>query len=159
MIRRFQLSDAQATRDVFVAAVQVGAAGRYDAEERGRWLPDPAMPEDWGPWLDRHITFVAEADGIAGFMMLERSGYLNMAYVRPDQMGKGTADALYASILAEARRLHLPRLTVLASRYAQSFFSRHGWRMAPELTDLRGLDPRQGPGENPMNRAMVLDLP
>jgi putative acetyltransferase len=158
MIRRFTVSDAQATRDVFVAAVQIGALGRYDAAERAKWLPDPTMPATWAAWLDGHFTLVAESDGVAGFMMLERSGYLNMAYVRPDQMGKGVADALYAGILTEARALHLPRLTVLASRYAQGFFARHGWRLAPELTDLPGLDPRQGPGDNPMNRAMVLDL-
>lgn len=158
MIRHFRPSDAQATRDVFVAAVQIGAAGRYSAEELAEWMPDPAMPPDWGPWLDRHITLVAEEGAIAGFMMLERSGYLNMAFVRPEAMGKGVADALYAGILAEARALHLPRLTVLASRYAQGFFTRHGWRLAPELTDLPGLDPAQGPDDRPMNRAMALDL-
>lgn len=158
MIRRFRLSDAQATRDVFVAAVQVGAAGRYSPQELADWMPAPAMPADWGPWLDRHITFVAEAGQLTGFMMVEASGYLNMAFVRPEVMGKGIADALYAAILAEARALHLPRMTVLASRYAQSFFGRHGWRMAPELTDLPGLDPAQGPDDNPMNRAMALDL-
>lgn len=159
MIRRFCLADAQPTRDVFVAAVRIGAAGRYSAPELQDWVPDPAMPKDWGTWLDGHITFVSEThDEIDGFMMLERSGYLNMAFVLPDRMGKGTADGLYRAILTQARSLALPRMHVLASRYAQSFFTRHGWRLAPELTGIEGLDPRQGPQDRPLNRVMALDL-
>ncbi|MGV8987391.1 MAG: GNAT family N-acetyltransferase [Cypionkella sp.] len=158
MIRRFRLADDQACRDVFVAAVEVGAAGRYSAEERAGWLKNPAMPTGYAAWLDQHITFVAEDVTINGFMMLEASGYLNMAFVRPDAMGKGVADALYAAVLAEARSLALPRLHVLASRYAQSFFARHGWQLAPEITEIEGLDPRQGPDDTPLNRVMTLTL-
>lgn len=158
MIRRFRLEDASACRDVFVAAVRVGAAGRYTAEELADWVKDPAMPEGYADWLNHHITYVAEDDGIQGFMMLEAQGYLNMAFVRPEVMGKGVADALYAAILAEARALDLPRLHVLASRYAQSFFARHGWRLAPDITGIEGLDPNQGPEDNPLNRVMVLGV-
>lgn len=172
MIRPFRPEDAQPTRDVFVAAVRTGAAGRYSATELVEWLPDPTMPEDWGDWLASHITFVAEGGAeengatcagsadkrITGFMMLERSGYLNMAFVLPSHMGKGTADALYAATLTQAQTLALPRLHVLASRYAQSFFARQGWSLAPELTGIEGLDPRQGPNDTPVNRAMVLPL-
>ncbi len=158
MIRRFRLDDAQACRDVFVAAVRVGASGRYTVQELADWVIDPAMPVGYGDWLNRHTTFVAEKEGIQGFMMLEASGYLNMAFVRPEVMGRGVADALYGAILAEANALDLIRLHVLASRYAQSFFSRHGWRLAPEITGIEGLDPNQGPEDTPLNRVMVLDL-
>ena len=67
-------------------------------------------------------------------------------------------NALYAAILAEARALGLPHLHVLASRCSQGFFLRHGWRMAPELTDIPGLDPRQGPHDNPVNKPMAVAL-
>lgn len=159
MIRRFRPEDAQACRDVFVAAVTRGAAGRYTAAERAAWLKDPAMPPGYGEWLGRHITLVAETRGrITGFMMLEASGYLNMAFVLPEEMGRGLADALYQALLAEARALGLRHLQVLASRYAQGFFARRGWRLAPDLV-LPGLDPAQGPGAQTLNRAMVIDLP
>ena len=130
MIRRFRLENGHPARDVKVAAVKTGASGRYSAEELADWLGDPAMPEGWGAWLHGHISFVDEAAGkITGFMMLERSGYLNMAFALLEQIGRGVADALYAPILAETQALALPRLLVLASRYAQSFFARHGWRV------------------------------
>lgn len=157
MIRRFRPEDAQGCRDVFVAAVQVGVAGRYSPDERAAWLKDPAMPAGYADWLASHITFVAEEGTIQGFMMLEGSGYLNLAFVRPEQMGKGLADALYAAVLTEARALGLRRLHVLASRYAMGFFARHGWHLAPDLI-LPGLDPRQGPQDRPMNRAMTVTL-
>lgn len=142
-----------------MAAVRIGAAGRYTAAELLEWLPDPAMPDDWGDWLAEHLTFVAEDGLLTGFMMLERSGYLNMAFVLPGQMGKGTADALYAALLAEARTLAPIRLTTLASRYSQSFLARHGWQMAPDITGIAELDPNQGPHDTPMNRPMALRLP
>ncbi len=157
-IRRFRPEDAAATRDVFVQAVREGCAGRYSQAERLAWVPDPALTADWGPWLDRHLTLVA-AEGlrITGFMMLERDGYLNMAFVCPDRMGTGLADRLYAALLDEARGLGLTRLTVLASRYAQGFFFRHGWRLAPEIREIGGQDLRNRPEDNPVNRAMALD--
>ena len=157
LIRRLRPADAQPTRDIFVASVLTGAAGRYTKAELIAWLPDPAMPDDWGDWLNEHITFVAEdAARLTGFMMIERDGYLNMAFVLPDHMGKGTADALYAAILAETQTLPVNRLTTLASRYFQSFLIRHGWQVAPDFTH-KDLDPDQS-GSNPYNRPMALPL-
>lgn len=35
---------------------------------------------------------------------------------------------------------------------------RHGWRLAPELPPRAGLDPNQGPGDNPQDHPMALEL-
>lgn len=159
VIRSFLLTDAQPTRDVFVRAVREGAASVYSAAEIADWLRDPAMPEGWGDWLARHITFVADDGGrITGFMMVERNGYLNMAFVLPEVMGKGTADRLYAEILAAAGELHLPRLTVFASRHARRFFARHGWRPDRKLPLPEGMEPALTEGDNPVTMGMVLEI-
>ncbi|MFN0115323.1 MAG: N-acetyltransferase family protein [Paracoccaceae bacterium] len=158
-VRRFRSGDAAATREVFAEAVLVGAAPRYSEAERRDWVPDPAMPEDWGEWLDEHLTFVAEdAGGIVGFMMIERDGYLNMAFVRPEAMGKGVAGTLYAAILSEARGLGLTRLTAAASRFFQGFLIRRGWRVVPGLPERPDVTILDTPKDNPQNRAMALDL-
>lgn len=138
-LRRFRPGDAAATREVFWQAVRIGAAGHYTEAQLADWVADPAMPEGWGDWLGRHFTVVAEdGDGIAGFFMLEASGYLNMAFVRPEWRRTGLADCLHAAILAEARARGMPRLTVWASRLARPFLARHGWTLDPDPPPLAG---------------------
>lgn len=175
MIRRFQPDDAQGTWDVFFAAVRIGAAGHYAAQELIDWVPSDQMPVDWGDWLDRNITYVGVSDTavgfsdnsvksvglpdntVTGFFMLERDGYLNMAFVRPDLRRSGLAQQIYAIILADAQALRLPRLTVWASRLAMPFFRWAGWVDDP---DPPPRDPHPIPSNSPqpIEWALKLDL-
>ena len=167
MIRRFRPGDAQGTWHVFFNAVRIGAAGHYTEQELIDWAPWDQMPADWGPWLDRHITYVSASDStvdrsdrtVTGFFMLERDGYLNMAFVLSDYRRTGLAQQLYAAILAEARALALPQMTVIASRLATPFFRRQGW------VDDYNPPPREGhpvlpsnPNDPPMEWTLKLDL-
>ena len=153
MIRPFHLTDAPQTHRIFVDAVLIGAASRYTLTERRDWVPEPGMPANRGPWLAEHTTLVAETTGeITGFMMIEASGYLNLAFVTPAEMGKGIADELYQALLPLAPKT---RLTSLASRIAPSFFLRHGWLYAPNITDMEGMDPDQS-APDPAKRPMAL---
>ena len=165
MIRRFQPDDARGTWDVFFAAVRIGAAGHYTAQELIDWVPSDQMPVDWGDWLIRHITYVGASDTdvdnpdtcVTGFFMLERDGYLNMAFVRPDLRRSGLAQQIYASILTEAQALRLPRLTVWASRLAMPFFRRAGW---VDDSDPPPRDPHPITSDSlqPIEWALKLDL-
>lgn len=156
-IRRFQPRDAAETRDVFYQAVHVGAAGHYRKDQLVGWVADPAMPDGWGDWLDSHFTVVADAgDRLAGFFMLEASGYLNMAFVRPEYRRTGISDRLYTAILSEAQRLDLPCLTVWASRMARGFLARNGWVMDPAPPPLAG-HPVPTDDPEPIDFAMKLD--
>lgn len=167
MIRRFRPADAQGTWDVFFAAVRIGAAGHYTEQELIDWVATDQMPADWGDWLHRHVTTVGTSDRdvrstdttVTGFFMLERDGYLNMAFVRPEYRRTGLAGQLYAAILTEARALRLPRLTVIASRLATPFFRRLGWvdDPAPPPRDGHPILPAN-PDDPPMEWALKLDL-
>ena len=153
MIRAFRLTDAAQSHRILVDAILIGTASRSTDVKRHAWVPDPTMPADWGDWLAKPTTLVAGTTAeLHGFMMIEASGYLNMAFVAPAQMGKGIADQLYATLRPIAPKT---RLTTRASRFAQSFFLRHGWHHAPEITDIEGMDPNQS-APNPMNRPMAL---
>ncbi|WP_347312965.1 GNAT family N-acetyltransferase [Defluviimonas sp. SAOS-178_SWC] len=158
-LRRFRPGDAAETREVFWEAVRIGAADHYTEAQLADWVADPEMPDDWGDWLDRHFTVVAEDESgrIAGFFMLEASGYLNMAFVRPEWRQTGLADRLHAAILAEARAQGMPRLTVWASRLARRFLARHGWTLDSEPPPLSGHPVPTGDAE-PIDVAMKLDL-
>lgn len=167
MIRRFQPGDAVGTWDVFFAAVRIGAAGHYTEQELIDWAPSDQMPTGWGDWLDRHITYVGISDTpvdqpdtqVTGFFMLERDGYLNMAFMRPDMRRSGLAQQIYAAILTDAQALRQPRLTVISSRLATPFFRRAGWVDDPDAP------PREGhpvlpanPHDPPIEWALKLDL-
>ncbi|HSG56069.1 MAG TPA: GNAT family N-acetyltransferase [Paracoccaceae bacterium] len=140
MIRPYLAADRAACHRIFHPAVHQGAARAYTADQRAAWAPsdqrDPAQPDRF---LDQ-FAFVAEVSGTpAGFMTLDKTGCLDMAFVLPEVMGTGVADALYAAILSTARAERFSRLTTAASHLARAFFARHGWQPDQEETHpLRG---------------------
>ena len=70
------------------------------------------------------------ADGPVGFMTLNPdTGYLDLAFVLPELMGKGVAATLYAMLESRARAAGLTRLTTEASLLSEPFFLREGWRL------------------------------
>ena len=129
-IRRYRPEDRPACWQIFYRAVREGAAGHYSEAQRAAWAPTPLPALDGYDKLGAQLCFVAERDGaLTGFMSLECDGYLDMAFVLPEEMGKGTAAALHGGILAEARQLGLTRMTVHASHLARRFFLKQGWRV------------------------------
>lgn len=127
-VRAYEEADCAATADVFFRGVHEGAARAYSAEQRKAWAPDRPDPAKWAARIDGQTAFVAERDGaVVGFMTLRHDGYLDFAYVLPDEMGKGTASALYAMTLNYARTCGLTELSTEASHLAKSFFTKHGW--------------------------------
>ena len=128
-VRRFQPDDGPGCWAVFVDAVRVGARDHYSPGELAEWLPDDTYPDGYADWLAGKITFVAQdGDQITGFMMMHPDGYLDLAFVLARCRRTGLAALLYDALLAEARRLGLPRLTVKASRLAERFFAKAGWQ-------------------------------
>ncbi|WP_158243194.1 GNAT family N-acetyltransferase [Acidimangrovimonas sediminis] len=139
-LRRYRASDAEACAALFHRAVQVGAAGHYSAEQRNAWAPEPPPAGPFGARLARQITWVAEEDGIAGFMSLRPEGYLDLTYVAPERRGTGLAAQLYDKIEAEAAALGLAEMTVEASLLARPFLARRGWELvAAQEVERRGV--------------------
>lgn len=138
-VRSFDRSDADRLGEVFHRAVSEGAAARYTAEERAAWSPEPPRGDIWADRMGRVDTVVAERDGgPVGFMSLDPgSGYIDLAFVLPEEMGKGTADALYAVLEGRARARGLTRLSTEASLLAEPFFVRHGWLVLMRQTVVR----------------------
>ena len=61
--------------------------------------------------------------------LVVKSGHLDLAYVAPEVMGRGVADALYAVLETRARCAGPGCLTSDASEMARPFFERHGWQV------------------------------
>ncbi|MEL7214178.1 MAG: GNAT family N-acetyltransferase [Pseudomonadota bacterium] len=140
-VRRYQLGDASACAVLFYRAVHEGASTAYTEAQRDAWAKDVPQTEYWHRHLSHDICFVAERDGvIAGFMTLEEDGHLGLAYVAPEEMGKGTAAALYAALLNQAVVKHLKSLTTEASHLARPFFEKFGWQVVtPQQVERHGV--------------------
>lgn len=130
-VRSFVPDDAEALGKVFHRSVREGAAHRYRADQVEAWSPKPPTGDFWRARLTEAQTFVADSnDGPLGFMTLDAKGYLDLAFVVPEAMGKGVADALYANLERRARTLGIAVLTTQASLLAEPFFARQGWLVA-----------------------------
>lgn len=129
-VRAYRPENRTATAAVFFRAVREGTVGVYSEVQRLDWAkspvpdlttPDPRAGQD---------TWVSEEGGqITGFMALDKTGYLDMAFVLPEVMGKGHAARIYEVLLAHAKASGLRRLTVDASHFSRRFLEKRGWAL------------------------------
>lgn len=134
-LRLFVDTDAPALGQIMYDAVRQGTVAFYDEAQRSAWMPEPRSGAQWLQRLQTPQTWVAEdAQGIAGFITLAADGHIDLAYVRPDVMGAGVAQALYEQLEQAALSQNIARLDTEASHLAQRFFSRRGWRLIKTQT-------------------------
>ena len=140
-IRRYLESDTPQLAELFFNSVREGAAGHYSEEQRHAWAPSVPDTEKLRLRLEPIIVFVAEdRSGIVGFMTLDDTGYIDLAFVRPDRIGTGIGSLLYARVEQAAQSQDLPRLFTNASKLAKPFFEKHGWAVCKQQeVDHRGV--------------------
>ncbi len=139
IIRPYHVEDADALAQIFFDAVRIGAASKYTEAQLAAWAPTRPPADVWAERLSQLITFVAANPTPLGFMSLRSDGYLDLAFVTPDQRGKGVAQLIYAALLTHAQNLNLLRLTTEASHLARPFFLRLGWQeIAAQVVERRG---------------------
>lgn len=127
-IRSFQPQDADALGELFHCSVRQGAQQHYSAAQLAAWSPAPPRGLAWARRLGNADTVVAEENGrLLGFMAMEAQGYLDLAFVLPEAMGRKVSDAIYAVLEGRARRSGISRMTTQASLRAEPFFMRQGW--------------------------------
>ena len=127
-VRLYQEADAQVLAHLFFDSVRNGTAEFYSIEQREAWARNVPDVPGWATRLALIKTFVAEnAGAIAGFMTLDNTGYIDLAFVRSDFIGKGIGSTLYEYVYDEALSLGLPLLHTQASEMAKPFFEKHGW--------------------------------
>lgn len=139
-VRPYRPEDRSATALVYYRAVREGTAALLTSAERAAWAPRATPDLEKPDKLLAQWCWVAWENGQpTGFMSLCPDGLLDMAFVIPEVMGKGTAAALYDVLLAKARAERLSRLTVVASPFSHRFLLKRGWRV-----DSEGPETHQG---------------
>lgn len=133
VIRKFRQDDTEPTAQVFFDAVRVGAAQHYSQGQREAWAPNMPGAAQWQERLRSQTAFVAEHQGrLIGFMTLTSKGWIDLAFVAPDYVGRGVAHKLYDEIERAAKERGFKKLTTEASHLARSFFERQGWVVVKE---------------------------
>jgi len=130
VIRPYRAEDRAAAKLVFYRAVREGAAAHYSDAERAAWAPSPE-PDLTTPdkLLDQWCLVAEDGGRMTGFMSMDHTGYLDMAFVIPEAMGNGTAAALYDALMTIARANGVQRFTVRAAHQSHRFLSRRGWQV------------------------------
>lgn len=78
------------------------------------------------------MVLARDGDRIVGFMSIERGGYIDFAFIRPEAQGTGLFRALFNSVEAHARANAEPRLWVHASLMAQPAFVAVGFAVVEQ---------------------------
>jgi putative acetyltransferase len=113
--------------DVMFDAVRNGPS-KYTEAQRAAWVPVRRGGEEWAARLDRQVIAIArDAGRVIGFMSLERGGYIDFAYIRPEGQGAGLFTRLFAPIEAKAVAERELRLWTHASLMAQPAFAAVGF--------------------------------
>jgi putative acetyltransferase len=138
-IRRYREGDAEALCQVFFRSVREIGSAKYDAAQVRAWADAVPDADAWSVRMRENATFVAVSDdGVAaGWIELEPNGHVEMLYCVSEAAGRGVAAQLYAATEGLARERGLTCLTTAASRFAESFFLKHGWTVDERETVVR----------------------
>lgn len=134
-IRPATPSDYTALGRVLYETVHLGAYA-YTPAQRRAWQPAPNVGAQWNSRLARQRVWVAASRSIGpvGFMTLEDSGEIDLAYILGQWQGKGIFAGLYQTLETEARAMGLTRLSVFASLHATPAFTHYGFRKLRDAT-------------------------
>ncbi|HKU80822.1 MAG TPA: GNAT family N-acetyltransferase [Candidatus Tumulicola sp.] len=129
-IRPFRPGDETDLLRVFRRAVSETAISKYPQTQVTAWLSSGPTEESLRTSMRDRDVFVAVRDGTAlRWIDLLPDGHIDMFYCSPEASGSGVADRLYATVLERAKSLGVSRLYSEASRFAESFFKRHDWKV------------------------------
>ncbi|MCF8481082.1 MAG: GNAT family N-acetyltransferase [Rhodospirillum sp.] len=118
---------------IFFCAVHEGAREHYTFEQRLAWGGETVDPDAWRDRLEEAMGFLAERNGEpVGFMTVDETGLIDLAFVLPSMAGQGIGTRLYRAVEDQARALGLQALTTEASKVSKPFFERQGWEVITE---------------------------
>ncbi|WP_158964084.1 GNAT family N-acetyltransferase [Chachezhania sediminis] len=138
-LRPLRDDDGLAAAQLFFDAVHHGTRDHYTETQRRAWAGDTPDLDLWRDRLKGVEGFAAEdAEGrLAGFMTIDRTGYIDLAFVRADIIGQGLGQRLYDSVEAQARAWGVTGLSVDASLKARPFFEARGFAVEKQQTVVR----------------------
>ena len=141
-LRPYHPDDSPALLALFRDTIQRVNSRDYSPEQIRAWASDDIDASQWAARFEGRVVLVAEEGQLrVGFAELEPSGHLDRFFVSADHQRRGIGATLLAAVIAEARRLKLPRLFTEASLTARPFFEAHGFTtLASQLVACPGVE-------------------
>ena len=137
-IRPLSAEDFPDVGRIFFCAIHEGTRHVYTLAQRRAWAGDTVNLAGWKDRVKDLSGFVAEEHGEAvGFLTIDQTGYVDLAFVLPSAAGRGIGGALLIAAEDWAARNGAECLTTAASLAARPFFEEHGWSVVKEEEVLR----------------------
>lgn len=126
-LRTAEPSDYDALGALMYEAVHDGPT-QYTKAQSEAWMPAALGGADWANRLsEKQVIVAAEADQLLGFMTIERGGYIDFAYIRPQAQKTGLFRRLFEAATAQAAAWGETELSTHASLMAQPAFAAMGF--------------------------------
>jgi putative acetyltransferase len=101
---------------------------KYTEAQRAAWVPERRRGAEWDTQLAaKDIVLGRDGNRIVGPMSIERGGYIDFAFIRPNAQGTALFRRLFNRVEAHARAAHEPRLWAPTSLMAQPAFAAVGF--------------------------------
>lgn len=138
-VRAYSAADAAALLRVFAASIHTLAAPHYDEAQRRAWAGAEPDLEQWNQRFLAGRTLLAEQDGvIAGFIVYEPDGHIDMLFTDPEFARRGVAALLYDHAERSLAAAGATEIFTEASLVAKPFFEKRGFRVVEEQLAERG---------------------
>ena len=141
-LRPYHPDDSPALLALFRDTIRRVNSRDYSPEQIRAWASDEIDIAHWAArFVGRFAVVAKEANQLVGFTDLEPSGHIDRFFVSADHQRRGIGAMLLAAVIAESRRLGIPRLFTEASLTARPFFEAHGFTtLASQLVACRGVE-------------------
>ena len=123
---------------IFFRAVHDGTVGLYTPDQRRAWAGERLEPDGWKARVAGLTGVMAVAeDGPAGFLTIDATGHVDLAFVLPTHARKGIGTLLLRAAETWAADHGATRLRTEASLAARPFFEKNGWQVVEREEILR----------------------
>jgi putative acetyltransferase len=138
-LRTARPADFSALLQLYAAAVRGLAIEAYSHAQCEAWAAQALNNPQWPERLaTAHVCLAEdENDVIAGFIAWSKDGHIDLLFTDPAHARNGVATRLYAHAEGLLRAQGIAHLHTEASRLAQPFFSKHGFRIDAEESVVR----------------------
>lgn len=141
-VRPYQSGDALPLLALFRDTIRRVNHRDYSPRQIAAWAAEDIDTVEWTTrFHGRFVRVAVEAGRPVGFAELAPNGHIDRVFVSADHQRQGIGQRLLEALLAEARRVGMPRVFTEASITARPFFAAHGFTVrTPQIVTLRGVE-------------------